>query len=123
MAEAYIVSAGRTAGGRRGGKLKDWHPADLAGKVLDAVVARAGIDGAAVDGMQKAIGAAKEQGGTVLTGGERVSDGVPAGGHYVRPAIVAMSPGALGELCRNRAMISSLASGSAYAAFFSYAEP
>jgi acetyl-CoA C-acetyltransferase len=49
MAEAYIVSAARTAGGRRGGKLKDWHPADLAGKVLDAVVARAGIDGAAVE--------------------------------------------------------------------------
>jgi aldehyde dehydrogenase (NAD+) len=48
------------------------------------------IDAAAVDGMQKAIGAAKGQGGTVLTGGERVSDGVPAGGHYVRPAIVAM---------------------------------
>lgn len=49
MAEAYIVSAVRTAGGRRGGKLKDWHPADLAGKVLDAVVERAGIDGAAVE--------------------------------------------------------------------------
>lgn len=49
MAEAYIVSAARTAGGRRGGKLKDWHPADLAGKVLDAVVERAGIDGAAVE--------------------------------------------------------------------------
>ena len=25
MAEAYIVSAVRTAGGRRGGRLKDWH--------------------------------------------------------------------------------------------------
>ncbi|MBN8807862.1 MAG: acetyl-CoA C-acetyltransferase [Sphingomonas sp.] len=49
MAEAYIVSAGRTAGGRRGGKLKDWHPADLAGQVLDAVVARAGVDPAAVE--------------------------------------------------------------------------
>jgi len=49
MAEAFIVSAARTAGGRRGGKLKDWHPADLAGKVLDAVVERAGVDGAAVE--------------------------------------------------------------------------
>ena len=25
MAEAYIVAAVRTAGGRRDGKLKDWH--------------------------------------------------------------------------------------------------
>jgi hypothetical protein len=30
MAEAYIVSALRTAGGRRGGRLSSWHPADLA---------------------------------------------------------------------------------------------
>ena len=33
MAEAYIVAVGRTAGGRRDGKLKEWHPADLAGQV------------------------------------------------------------------------------------------
>ena len=33
MAEAYIVEALRTAGGRRGGALKDWHPADLGGEV------------------------------------------------------------------------------------------
>ncbi|MBS0478708.1 MAG: acetyl-CoA C-acetyltransferase [Proteobacteria bacterium] len=49
MAEAYIVAAARTAGGRRGGKLKDWHPADLGGVVLDALVNRAGIDGAAIE--------------------------------------------------------------------------
>jgi acetyl-CoA C-acetyltransferase len=49
MAEAYIVEAARTAGGRRGGKLKDWHPADMAGAVLDALVARTGIDPAAID--------------------------------------------------------------------------
>jgi acetyl-CoA C-acetyltransferase len=49
MAEAYIVAATRTAGGRRGGKLKDWHPADMAGAVLDSLVARAGIDSAAID--------------------------------------------------------------------------
>ena len=49
MAEAYIVAAARTAGGRRGGRLKDWHPADLGGVVLDALVARAGIDGAAIE--------------------------------------------------------------------------
>ncbi|WP_448661619.1 acetyl-CoA C-acetyltransferase [Sphingomonas sp. CJ20] len=47
--EAYIVAATRTAGGRRGGRLAGWHPADLAGAVLDALVARTGIDPAAVE--------------------------------------------------------------------------
>ncbi|RIA43618.1 acetyl-CoA C-acetyltransferase [Hephaestia caeni] len=49
MAEAYIVEAVRTAGGKRGGRLAGWHPADMAGAVLDAVVARAGIDPAAIE--------------------------------------------------------------------------
>ncbi len=49
MPEAYIVAAVRTAGGRKGGKLAGWHPADLAAQVLDAVVARAGADPALVD--------------------------------------------------------------------------
>ena len=49
MAEAYIVAAARTAGGRRGGKLSGWHPADLAAQVIDALVARSGIDPAAVE--------------------------------------------------------------------------
>ena len=49
MAEAYIVEAVRTAGGRRGGALKDWHPADLGGEVINAVLDRSGIDPAAVE--------------------------------------------------------------------------
>ena len=49
MAEAYIVEALRTAGGRRGGKLAGWHPADMAGEVLSALVERSGIDPAAVE--------------------------------------------------------------------------
>ncbi len=49
MSEAYIVEALRTAGGRRGGKLAGWHPANLAAEILDALVARAGIDPAAVE--------------------------------------------------------------------------
>ncbi|MES1971923.1 MAG: acetyl-CoA C-acetyltransferase [Pseudomonadota bacterium] len=49
MAEAYIVEAVRTAGGKRGGKLAGWHPVDMAASVLDAIVSRTGIDGAAVD--------------------------------------------------------------------------
>jgi acetyl-CoA C-acetyltransferase len=49
MAEAYIVEAVRTAGGRRDGKLAGWHPADMAGEVLNALVERSGIDPAALD--------------------------------------------------------------------------
>lgn len=49
MAEAYVVAAARTAGGKRGGALKDWHPADLGAAVLDALVERSGIDPAAVE--------------------------------------------------------------------------
>ena len=49
MAEAYIVATARTAGGRRGGKLAGWHPVDLAAQVIDALVARSGIDPAAIE--------------------------------------------------------------------------
>jgi len=46
---AYIVAATRTAGGRSNGRLKDWHPADLAGKVLNRLVAQTGVDPDAID--------------------------------------------------------------------------
>jgi acetyl-CoA C-acetyltransferase len=49
MAEAYIVEAVRTAGGRRGGRLAGWHPSDMAGAVLNAIVDRTGMDPAAVE--------------------------------------------------------------------------
>jgi acetyl-CoA C-acetyltransferase len=49
MSEAYIVAAARTAGGRRNGRLSGWHPADLAGQVLDALIERTGADPAIVD--------------------------------------------------------------------------
>jgi acetyl-CoA C-acetyltransferase len=49
MPEAYIVDAIRTAGGRKGGALKDWHPADVAARILDSLVERTGIDPAAID--------------------------------------------------------------------------
>jgi acetyl-CoA C-acetyltransferase len=62
MPEAYIVAAARTAGGRRGGALRDWHPADMAGEVLDALVERAGVDPAAVeDVIMGCVGQAGEQ--------------------------------------------------------------
>ncbi|NTE68200.1 acetyl-CoA C-acyltransferase [Agrobacterium tumefaciens] len=49
MAEAFIVNAVRVAGGRRGGALAGWHPADLGGEVINALVDRSGIDPAAID--------------------------------------------------------------------------
>jgi acetyl-CoA C-acetyltransferase len=62
MAEAYIVAAARTAGGKRGGALRDWHPADMAAEVLDALVARSGIDPAAIeDVIMGCVGQAGEQ--------------------------------------------------------------
>ena len=62
MAEAYIVAAARTAGGRKGGRLSGWHPADLAGQVLDALVARTGVDPALIDDViMGCVGQAGEQ--------------------------------------------------------------
>ena len=49
MAEAYIVAAARTAGGKRGGRLSGWHPVDLAAQVIDALLDRSGADPALVD--------------------------------------------------------------------------
>ncbi|MGX1884370.1 acetyl-CoA C-acetyltransferase [Streptomyces sp. NPDC055287] len=49
MTEAYIVEAVRTPVGRRKGGLAAVHPADLGAHVLKALVARSGIDPAAVE--------------------------------------------------------------------------
>lgn len=49
MAEAYIAAVARSAGGKRGGRLAGVHPADLAGRILSALVARSGIDPAAIE--------------------------------------------------------------------------
>ncbi len=48
------------------------------------------IDEAAFRGMQGALDAARQEGGMVH-GGEQIYDGVPAGGFYVRPALVEIS--------------------------------
>src|SRR3546814_20734921 len=62
MTYAYIVEAVRTAGGRRGGALAGWHPADLAGAVLNRVVERTGIDPVAIeDVIMGFVGQAGEQ--------------------------------------------------------------
>jgi acetyl-CoA acetyltransferase family protein len=46
---AYIVSAVRTAGGKKNGSLSQWHPADLGAKVLDELVHQSGIDPELID--------------------------------------------------------------------------
>jgi aldehyde dehydrogenase (NAD+) len=51
------------------------------------------IDRAALDAMQRALAAAREQGGRVH-GGEAVTSDVPLGGAYVRPALVEIDPAA-----------------------------
>src|SRR5436305_12893536 len=49
MPEAYIVEAVRTPVGKKNGGLAAAHPADLGAHILREVVARAGIDPAAVE--------------------------------------------------------------------------
>ena len=44
MRDAVIVETVRTAVGRRNGKLKGWHPVDLAAETLRALVERAGVE-------------------------------------------------------------------------------
>lgn len=82
MAEAYIVAATRTAGGRKGGRLKDWHPADLGGQVLNALVDSTKIDPALIeDVIVGCVDQAGEQGmniarNTVLA--SKLPESVPA---------------------------------------------
>ena len=82
MAEAYIVAAARTAGGKRKGKLAGWHPADLAGQVLNALVERTGADPALVeDVIMGCVGQAGEQGNNIARGAvlaSRFPESVPA---------------------------------------------
>ncbi len=49
MKEAVIVDAVRTPVGRRGGMLKDWHPADLLAHTMTSLVERAGIEPDLID--------------------------------------------------------------------------
>lgn len=46
------------------------------------------VDEGSFSAMQTALMTAQQQGGEIVCGGERVTEGVPAGGFYVRPAIV-----------------------------------
>ncbi len=82
MAEAYIVAAVRTAGGRRNGKLKDWHPADLAGQVLNELLDRSGADPEMIeDVIMGCVGQAGEQAANIGRNAvlaSRLPESVPA---------------------------------------------
>ncbi|MBA3984094.1 MAG: steroid 3-ketoacyl-CoA thiolase, partial [Acidimicrobiia bacterium] len=49
MSTAVIVEAVRTPLGKRNGRLKEWHPVDLAAETLKAVTERSGVDPAEID--------------------------------------------------------------------------
>jgi acetyl-CoA acyltransferase len=49
MVTAVIVDAVRTPGGKRNGKLKNWHPVDLASEALKAIASRNNLDPALID--------------------------------------------------------------------------
>jgi acetyl-CoA acyltransferase len=47
--EAVIVEAVRTPGGKKGGRLKDWHPVDLLAEVLKETIARTNVEPGIID--------------------------------------------------------------------------
>ncbi len=66
MNNAYIVAACRTAGGKKGGQLSGWHPADLGGQVIDELVRRCNADPAMIeDVIFGCVGQAGEQSNNV----------------------------------------------------------
>lgn len=66
MTNAYIVAAKRTAGGRRGGALADWHPGNLGAQTLNALVSETGIDPTALeDVIMGCVSQAGEQAGQI----------------------------------------------------------
>ena len=66
MSQAYIVAAKRTAGGRKGGALAEWHPGDLGAQTLNAVVDETGIDPTAIeDVIVGCVSQAGEQAGQI----------------------------------------------------------
>jgi acetyl-CoA C-acetyltransferase len=79
---AYIVAATRTAGGRKGGKLAGWHPADLGGQVLNAILDATGADPALVeDVIMGCVSQVGEQSLNVARGAvlaSRMPESVPA---------------------------------------------
>jgi acetyl-CoA C-acetyltransferase len=82
VADAFVVDALRTPGGRRKGSLAGVHPADLGAIVLNALVDRTGIDPSAIeDVIVGCVSQAGEQAfalGRNLVLASRLPDSVPA---------------------------------------------
>ncbi len=49
MTTAVIVDAVRSPLGKRNGRLKNWHPVDLAAEVMNSLIERTGVDPARID--------------------------------------------------------------------------
>jgi acetyl-CoA C-acetyltransferase len=81
MTNAYIVAAVRTAGGRKNGRLEDWHPVDLAAVMIDTLLDRGGVDGGMIDDViLGCVGQAGEQSTNVARNAvlaSRLPEGVP----------------------------------------------
>ena len=78
MREPVIVDVVRTAFGKRGGALANWHPADLLGFALTTLIERTGVDPERIDDV---IGGCVSQVGEQSTNLARngwVSAGLPA---------------------------------------------
>lgn len=82
MTSAYIVAAKRTAGGRKGGALAEWHPGDLGAQVLNALVDETGIDPSAIEdvimGCVSQAGEQSNQIGRTAVLASRLPSSVPA---------------------------------------------
>ena len=82
MHEAYIVAATRTAGGRKGGRASGWHPADLAGEILNSLIDRTGADPALIeDVIMGCVGQGGEQSTNIARGAvlaSKLPESVPA---------------------------------------------
>jgi acetyl-CoA C-acetyltransferase len=80
--EAYIVAVARTAGGKKGGRLAGWHPADMGGAVLDALIERSGADPALVeDVVMGCVSQTGQQAGNIARNcvlASRLPESVPA---------------------------------------------
>src|SRR3954467_8053730 len=77
MREAVIVEAVRTPIGKRKGKLAGWHPTDLLGHALKALLERTGADAAQIDDVVGGCGARAGEQSTHVTRNAWVAAGLP----------------------------------------------
>lgn len=80
--DAYLVDAVRTAGGKRKGRLAQWHPADMGGEILNALVERSGVQADKIDdvivGCVSQVGEQSFHIGRNMVLASKLPDSVPA---------------------------------------------